>query len=269
MKKFRYIIAAVLVVAIGTTIFFGCEKENNNSFEKNIIKSQKSFDYGNPEQYGILHNEIANFIINNQPELLFLPNTIEKFDGIFSLTRTYLIDNDYFPEVEVDDAINMVREYYTSFGINETGELNYFILRKDTSFIREEFENFGYSPMLIDHLVIVYQQSLDTNTSYSTINSYLVNTMGTYNYGEINNNFRDRLIEVYEYSDQFWDTLDCYALPPSPELLAAYAYCDALKMQQHIQWQERRMRDASDPFDFTPASVIAGISNSYAMSTIY
>ena len=46
MKKFRYIIAAVLVVAIGTTIFFGCEKENED-IDKNtrlcsIISKLKS-----------------------------------------------------------------------------------------------------------------------------------------------------------------------------------------------------------------------------------
>jgi hypothetical protein len=42
MKKFRYIIAAVFVVAIGTAIFIGCEKENYKV--NNNINTQKSLD---------------------------------------------------------------------------------------------------------------------------------------------------------------------------------------------------------------------------------
>ncbi len=47
MKKFRYIIATVFVVAMGTTIFFGCEKENNkiNNNLKTDLKIQKSENY--------------------------------------------------------------------------------------------------------------------------------------------------------------------------------------------------------------------------------
>jgi len=47
MKKFTYIIAALCVVAIGTAIFVGCEKENENTFSNkvNTDKIQKEINY--------------------------------------------------------------------------------------------------------------------------------------------------------------------------------------------------------------------------------
>lgn len=40
MKKIRYIIAAIFVVAIGTVVFFACEKEENEKINNNTIKQK-------------------------------------------------------------------------------------------------------------------------------------------------------------------------------------------------------------------------------------
>ncbi len=265
MKNIKYIIAAIFVVAISTGIFFACEKEKEN--EKIInIKTKKSFDFGNPESYGIVHNEIASYIIQNQPQLLFLPNTIEKFDSICSLSGRYLIEHNYFNEMEVENAINNIRNYYLSFGINSSGELNYYTLCYDTNFIRQQLESFGYSDLLIDQFVVIYQESLDTNASYNTILSHIVNIMGSTDYGiELDNTFRDKLTMIYVYSNQFWDTLDCYALPPSQELIEAQNYITAQRMKEYLEWQERRMLDALSSLPAVPETIMEGINNSYSI----
>ena len=64
MKKFRYIIAAVFVVIMGTTIFYGCEKENNNS-KINNIKVQKSInEFTQYESYTPNNSEIVSLLLD-------------------------------------------------------------------------------------------------------------------------------------------------------------------------------------------------------------
>ncbi len=264
MKKFTYIIAALCVVAIGTAIFFGCEKENENiNNTKNYhIKTHKSFDPSNPENYGILHNEIVNYINNNQPELLFSYNTIGKYDSLFDLIGGYLIDNEYFTEIEVSEAIYNVSQYIYSFGTESNGELNYFDFLDDTSFLRNELLNFGYHDDLIDILTIIHQASLDTNVTYETILSYInILEQATL---ENNNDaiFRDRFIQVFEFSNQYWDTLNCYSLPQNPRLIEMQNEINAARMQEYLTWQRRREIDGL-MYCTSAAAIMQGIANSY------
>ncbi|MBP7101608.1 MAG: hypothetical protein KBA86_00005 [Bacteroidales bacterium] len=266
MKKVKIIVAAIFIVAVGASIFWACEKESDNLKNNNNINTQKYFDSGNPENYGIIHNEIANYIIQNQPQLLFLPNTIPKLDSICALSGRYLIENNYFTEIEVQEAINEVRDYYISFGIKTNEELNYYTFCYDTSFVRQQLENVGYSNLLIDQLVVIYQESLDSNISYDTIHSHLFNTMLSTDYGvEKDNLYRDVLINVFEYSNQFWDTLNCYSLPQSQEVIDAQQYINAQRMQEYLDWQERRILDATPFLEVSSSSIMAGINNSYSI----
>ncbi|NLJ83083.1 MAG: hypothetical protein GX330_08165 [Bacteroidales bacterium] len=74
MKKFRYIIAAVFVVAVGTVMFLSCEKENVGS-DDSLIK-QNSIERKSTEAFiGEIPIEligiIDDFIINYEEDIEF------------------------------------------------------------------------------------------------------------------------------------------------------------------------------------------------------
>ncbi len=80
MKNFRYIIATVFVVAIGTVMFLSCEKESEELDNKSILK--------NKEQNEIVSKKHLNsinfypFVIVTEEEKCFLddPVSIDEFD---------------------------------------------------------------------------------------------------------------------------------------------------------------------------------------------
>ena len=162
MKKLKYIIVALLVVAVGTTLFWACQKEN---VENTIIK-QKSF------------NENGLMYFSNQEE--------------FSNTLSSLLAMDF------DDLCTYENSNgYTSFG-RECEELYYNSLEVDSLSSDEEIQNFVnahsdrvqiftdydneqlYVPILFDH-PFRYVLNNDRmyqidSTIYKVFNSGIVST---------------------------------------------------------------------------------------------
>ncbi|HOS16413.1 MAG TPA: hypothetical protein PKX15_05345 [Bacteroidales bacterium] len=94
MKKFRYIIAAVFVVAMGTAIFFGCQKENEDIDKNTIVKPIKKY-YDNTMSH-IFYDAVeytALNIIQTYPSGI---NGVDKSSYMklfFDTFITYLNDN--------------------------------------------------------------------------------------------------------------------------------------------------------------------------------
>ncbi len=81
MKKFRYIIAAVFIVAIGTVMFLSCEKDTKelNIGQNDIEKNQKNWEeeifYFYPNDPGVY------YWANNNGITFSLENDILLLDG--------------------------------------------------------------------------------------------------------------------------------------------------------------------------------------------
>ena len=92
-----YIIAAVLVVAMGTGIFFGCEKENNIDSKNNNIKTQKSIDFN-----------IDFSEINLQNGMLCF-NSWEHYESVMEALETACDNytNDFFQSLKAELGENV------------------------------------------------------------------------------------------------------------------------------------------------------------------
>jgi len=99
MKKFKYIIATLFVVAVGAGIFWACQKENENSIENQSVenKTQKTF---NDNDYIDSLSEITGIDIIELSQKMY----IEDFNNILEIHTNKLsngiinkvIDSNYF-----------------------------------------------------------------------------------------------------------------------------------------------------------------------------
>ncbi len=101
MKKFTYIIATLCVVAIGTAIFIGCEKENTFSNKVNIDKIQKDNDR---VSYNTIDNPDIFYIEDSLGTITY---TLPKGDTViredpWGVGTIHRFDNDAFNYVSCE-----------------------------------------------------------------------------------------------------------------------------------------------------------------------
>ena len=129
MKKFRYIIATLFVVAIGAGIFFACQKDavnSNSSVSTESNKIQKDNPIVNPFDFaGIVHNACMDTILYH-PDVLTMSDS-ERFN-IVQFCLSSRLQNDYVQisrtnyQDNTDDAWFHVNNHNSSQIIFSLGE---------------------------------------------------------------------------------------------------------------------------------------------------
>ncbi len=127
MKKIKYIIATIFIVAIGTTIFWACQKENDKIYnpKNNSIKNQKSMgNYQQPTQIVEIHTVInvgeagypisGNAVVGNydgriyECDLIGVIHVVET-DEVFAVHLTAVLKPE-FEDIMID--VEPVMENY-------------------------------------------------------------------------------------------------------------------------------------------------------------
>jgi len=95
MKSYKYIIAALFLVAISTAIFIGCEKENKNlDFTKNSIKNHKSIEETNSFELYTPSNDSIVYLLTSMTN--YMNNADENPMPNMELSKAIWIMESFF-----------------------------------------------------------------------------------------------------------------------------------------------------------------------------
>jgi hypothetical protein len=211
MNKIKFIIATLAIGVIGGAVFFGCKKneeDNHQLIEKSL------FADNNSESYGILHNEITEYIIKKEISLIDC-DTLKYQKGINNIYRTMDLGIEY---CKINNYINgnedayKIREYLYNF-VNKYGENNDHSARIITDLYESEdffvhvLREAGFSNNMIQTQLLIRKTAYPSNCT-SIEMDHLYDKILSQNPYDLNNEelFKIKILrDVTRYSRVFWN----------------------------------------------------------------
>ncbi|MGI6292415.1 MAG: hypothetical protein ACOXZH_08355 [Bacteroidales bacterium] len=167
MKKIRYIIATIFVVAIGTAVFFGCEKENEDIDKNTIVKPIKKI-YDNTMSY-IFYDVVehtALYIMQTYPSGISGVNKSSYMQLFVDEFMMYLSNNgwdgfSYYGNITDDekDCFKILSCVYDS-SLTRADRIN---LRNN--FIANQGSDFNLSPPALER-ALAFAQMLNASENF-------------------------------------------------------------------------------------------------------
>jgi len=118
MKKIIIISVALTGLLVGALIFYGCKKDTQEGslMKQDAAMTPTNLNFGDPNTYGILHNEIAEYVLSQDISLIdknvFANASIEEHYRIIDSCISYCVKAGYLGD---DDAILVRKKLYEVF----------------------------------------------------------------------------------------------------------------------------------------------------------